>query len=369
VTETGDWLSSRTVFSAVLPTSTAPKSKSFSDSRMNGYFPIARTSTTNAHVAPPSWKSCSGVTTHAAVATAHVASVGVNSQRTRAVWPGFRCPRFGSNVNGRSSRHSYSSATSPSFANSKSPRMSSFTAPYPRSQVFGSASESTGSGACVLTRNDPHPATLNSTKSSYCSRLIGRNVTSTGTLIPGLSLITSGNSISKYFVAGSLYFTLIALVETFLSTTDRTYVPPGSHCLHRSTSAQSSPQTRARSYRALCVFGSNVSNIVPGVAVAPRALVDAVEVIVTAAPRPIARVRARLRTPHTDGVASRHPPPASPTRAKRTFAVQEPSSDRRLPAARPRAPSAARREIDRVDFLLVLERLFRVFPLGLSISH
>ena len=62
---------------------------------------------------------------------------------------------------------------------------------------------------------------------------------------------------------------------------------------------------RARSYRALCILGSNVSNIVPGVAVAPRALVEAVEVIVTAAPRPIARDRAL--TPHTDGVPSRQP--------------------------------------------------------------
>mmetsp|Transcript_3187 Transcript_3187/g.12810 ORF Transcript_3187/g.12810 Transcript_3187/m.12810 type:complete len:276 (-) Transcript_3187:109-936(-) len=272
---------------------------------MNGYFPIARTSTVNEHVTPPSWKSCAGVTTHAAAATAHVASIGVNSQRTFAVSPGFKCPVLGSNVNGRSSRHSYSSGTSPSFENAKSFRMSSFTAPYPRSHVFGSASESTGRGACTLTLNDPHPATLNSTKSSYCSRLIGRNVTSTGTLMPGLSLITSGNSISKYFVAGSLYFTFIALVETFLSTTVRTYVPPGSHCLQRSTSAQSSPQTRARSYLALCVLGSNVSNIVLGVAVAPRALVDAVEVIVTAAPRPIARDRVPTR--HSDGVSSCRP--------------------------------------------------------------
>mmetsp|Transcript_13301 Transcript_13301/g.44072 ORF Transcript_13301/g.44072 Transcript_13301/m.44072 type:complete len:250 (+) Transcript_13301:4596-5345(+) len=221
-TTTGVWFKTRIVFSTVLPTETCPKSSSLSESRMNGYLPTARTSIAKGQVTPPSWKSCAGVTRHAADATDTVASVGVNSHVTVAVCPGASAPLFGSKWNGKSSRHSYVRSTSPSFVKLRVFDITWFTAPYPRSQIGGNCNDKTGSGHTTATRNEPHPATLNSTKSSYCSRLIGRNVTSTDTLIPGESLITSGNSISKYRVAGSLYFTLTALVDVFFSTTDRT---------------------------------------------------------------------------------------------------------------------------------------------------
>lgn len=170
------------------------------------------------------------------------------------------------------------------------------------------SSDSVGSAAMTFTLKVPQPATLNSMKSSYCSRLIGRNVTSTGTLMPGDSLIVSGNSISKYLVRGSLYLSLSALVLTFLSTNDRTYVPPGSHIFHRRTSAQSRPQTCARSYRALSILGPNVSYIDER----SRSLVEGGPPIVTAAPRPMTpRAPARCLSEVLGG-------PKRPRRASRT---------------------------------------------------
>ena len=84
-------------------------------------------------------------------------------------------------------------------------------------------------------------------KSSYCSRLMGRKVTSTVALMPGDSLMGSGNSMLKYLVAGSLYLTFSVFVLTFLTTRERTYSPPGSHPRHSSSSAQSMPHTWERS--------------------------------------------------------------------------------------------------------------------------
>mmetsp|Transcript_34344 Transcript_34344/g.84133 ORF Transcript_34344/g.84133 Transcript_34344/m.84133 type:complete len:235 (-) Transcript_34344:44-748(-) len=233
-----DWLTMRNVSSLVWPTSTSPKSTSFSVSRTYGYLPMPVTLVV-ALYSPPS-------SMHTALATLTDASMGVKVALTCTASPGSTRPALGANVNGSFTFHSKSTATSPLLVNVNCFCIVSFAAAYPKSSDRGASTETTGRKAQMLTAKVPL-GTVNSMKSSYCSRLMGRKVTSTVALMPGDSLIGSGNSMLKYLVAGSRYLTLSVLVLTFLTTRLRTYSPPGSHPRHSSDSAQSMPHTCDRS--------------------------------------------------------------------------------------------------------------------------
>ena len=89
---------------------------------------------------------------------------------------------------------------------------------------------------------NPPVFVMNSTKSSYCSRFTGRKVMGTDTLMPGHSLIDSGNSMLKYLVAGRRYLSRTFFVDTFFSVSSFVYSPPGLHPRHSIWSAQSKPK-------------------------------------------------------------------------------------------------------------------------------
>lgn len=105
---------------------------------------------------------------------------------------------------------------------------------------------------CEQTRTANFPASVRKTiASSYGSRRIGRNRTSSATNVPGESVRSCGNSIEKNFVFGSSYLIFTVFTETFFTMSFFTYSPPGSHrpAFQSRESTQSTPNCRDRDDR------------------------------------------------------------------------------------------------------------------------
>mmetsp|Transcript_47177 Transcript_47177/g.121933 ORF Transcript_47177/g.121933 Transcript_47177/m.121933 type:complete len:255 (+) Transcript_47177:5082-5846(+) len=228
------------VISFSSPTTTSPKSSSVSSVTMYGYLPIPLSLIS--FFFPPE-------NLHSASCTNTPASIGKKLQVIFTSCPGLSLPLLGRSSNGANTSQLKSAASSPSFTNKNSATAVSLTALKPKSRLEGLRRDVSGRVALTRTKKLPMSA-MNSITSVHSSLLVGRKVTSIFALMPGLSLICSGNFIEKIFESGSLYLIRWVFVrEMFFSVIFFTYSPPVSHPCQCSSLGQSKPKRRRLSSR------------------------------------------------------------------------------------------------------------------------
>ena len=238
--KTSDVLRSLKCFVNVLLVSTAPQSMRSDEHVRNGYLPM-----------PPILIVCdlSPTTVHTHCATKTDASLGIKVTSMLACWRGCTVPLVGFSVNGASQLRLNSMGSSPSLVTWKERVSTSFTGQKPKSRCVGTWHATVGIIARMGTTNEP-VSVVNSMTSSYGSSSCGRKLTSTVFDKPALSMIFSGKAMLKNLLSGSLYLTVTACLDTFLTVSVFVYSPPGTQvgCQTR-PSPQSTPKRRMRSAR------------------------------------------------------------------------------------------------------------------------